>query len=71
MRKFKSWTLLVCVLPWVAACTTTGAVTDGSGYRTMTPNAETRSFILEHDQVFARQVAEHNTQCRLDAGCQK
>lgn len=46
-----------------------GAVSDGSGYKKLTPNASTRCHILANDVPFARQVTAHNRQCAKDAGC--
>lgn len=49
----------------------TGRATDGAGYEQLTPAAETRRFISDHDQVFRDQVAAHNLQCRKDPACLK
>lgn len=53
----------------VAGCQSTGA-SDGTGYKRLTPNAGTRSYIIANDLPFARQVAAHNRQCAKDDGCQ-
>lgn len=49
----------------------TSGANDGAGYARLTPSPETRSFIVAHDEAFARQVVAHNTQCAHDALCRK
>lgn len=70
MKALLTWIALASAAS-LAGCGSTGIAPDGAGYARLTPNAESRVFILDNDDAFARQVAAHNAQCARDAGCRK
>lgn len=67
-------TLSVCALALLSGCAVTqppASDLSGAGFVQLSPNAETRRFIIEHDRQFAEQVAVHRSVCAASPMCKK
>ncbi len=65
-------TLMLLLTSSLAACSQTAvAVSNGVGYKELTPRGATVRSTIDNDRQFWDDVAAHNRQCRGDTNCVK
>lgn len=66
--------LTMCAAALLSGCSMTdkpASDLSGAGFVQLTPNAETRRFIIENDRPFAEQVAVNRSACESAPLCKK